>query len=250
MRYQKQRPSLSAYQNFLSLRLILFVTLFSHYTMSYTKTLLTAVMLLISSLSAPAQKWNIGYGGGYLYNRFSVNDYRSSPHHGFKMEAVVDYAFSPTLTFSSGLGFSQKGGTIKGEKIGGVNHVTKVEAYPMSYLSLPLLAGYRLKIGKFTLLPQAGFYFGVGVGGKGQVEGRKATGEAYREKMNLFNAPDVTPHSHFNCFDFGTTVALNLTFEQYRLKAYYEHSLHEMNSLWGDPRHRSVGLSFMLLLHQ
>ena len=118
----------------------------------------------------------------------------------------------------------------------------------MNYLTVPLVAGYNVQLGKFSILPQIGVYAGIGVGGKGHVEGNDGWGKHYRERMNLFNAPQVTPYCHFNRYDYGATVAVNIDYSMFRLKAYYEHSLHEMNSLWGDPRHRSVGVSVLFML--
>ena len=212
------------------------------------KKLFLSSLCFMVSLTTVAQTWNFGFGGGYLHNHFSMKHYKSTGNSGFKVEAVADYKLSSGFVFSSGLGFSQKGGTIEGYKIGGANDVRKVEAFPMNYLTVPLVAGYNVQLGKFSILPQIGVYAGIGVGGKGHVEGNDGWGKHYRERMNLFNAPQVTPYCQFNRYDYGATVAVNIDYSMFRLKAYYEHSLHEMNSLWGDPRHRSVGVSVLFML--
>lgn len=212
------------------------------------KKLFLSSLCFIASLTTVAQTWNFGFGGGYLHNHFSMKHYKSTGNSGFKVEAVADYKLSSGFVFSSGLGFSQKGGTIEGHKIGGANDVRKVEAFPMNYLTVPLVAGYNVQLGKFSILPQIGVYAGIGVGGKGHVEGNDGWGKHYRERMNLFNTPEVTPYCQFNRYDYGATVAVNIDYSMFRLKAYYEHSLHEMNSLWGDPRHHSVGVSVLFML--
>lgn len=208
-----------------------------------------------------AQQWNVGVGVGYIYNNFAMAKYKATGHHAFKAEAIFDYTLRSScgqcscsgFVLSSGLGFSEKGGTITGDDIGYASNIRKVKASPMYYLTIPFSVGYKFEVGKVAILPQIGVYAGIGVGGKGYVEGYAyPKNEPFRDEIVLFNAPEEgSPHgyySHFNCFEYGATMAVNFTYDRFRLKAYYEHSLHEMNGSWGDPRHRSFGLSFIVML--
>lgn len=216
------------------------------------KRFFLAGILAVLSSALNAQDWNVGFGGGYIHNTFSMQEHNAKGYSSFSVGAVFDYKFPSNVVLSSGLSFSQKGGTITGTDLDVVFHARKVEAYPMNYLTMPFMVGYDFKVGKFSILPQLGFYAGIGLWSKGYVEYPTNTGEIYRERFNLFNAPSFgttagTTNS-FNCFDYGSIASISVTYDRFRLKAYYEYSLHELMGNWGDPRHRSFGLSFIVML--
>lgn len=214
------------------------------------KKLFFSSIFAMLCLAINAQDLNIGVGGGYLYNKFSLNRYEGYGYEGFKVEMVGDYTLPSGYVFSSGLAYSEKGGTITGYKIGDANHINQVEAYPMRYITAPFLAGYRFQLGKLSVMPQVGLYAGIGIGSKGYLEGYRyqVGGDVpFRERVSLFSNPKVSYYSAFNRFDGGLMASVNLTFDRIRLKGYYEQSLHQMHGLWGDPRHRSIGLSLIVM---
>src|SRR3712207_4444969 len=137
------------------------------------KSLFLSLSLAVTALSASAQDWNVGFGGGYLHNHFSTekSDVKTKDKAGFRVEGVFDYELPSHLTLSSGIAFSQKGSEMTFPQSDAYEHLRRADVRSMYYLSLPVTVGYSFHWGKVTLLPQAGLYAAIGVGGKAEVDG-------------------------------------------------------------------------------
>ncbi len=127
------------------------------------KTMLA--LLFMMPVSVFAQKWNFGVEAGYVNNTLAVEKYEATARNGFKFGANAEYTLSNQISFESGLAYIRKGANL----FIGYRDFIKIESIKfseMDYIQIPLMVGYKLKLGNgFSLKPEAGGYFSLGIGG-------------------------------------------------------------------------------------
>lgn len=130
--------------------------------MNVRKRILFISLSAFAFLQGYSQQWNFGVEAGYTRNNFHT-DLHNSAKNGFKVGALVQYSFPCSIELESGLAYERKGGMLDGmQNIHAT--ISRIEANQMDYLQIPLLAGYRINLGKsFSILPQAGGYINTGI---------------------------------------------------------------------------------------
>lgn len=217
--------------------------------MNARKRILFISLSAFAFLQGYSQQWNFGVEAGYTRNNFHT-DLHYSAKNGFKVGALVQYSFPCSIELESGLAYERKGGVLDGmQNIHAT--ISRIEANQMDYLQIPLLAGYRINLGKsFSILPQAGGYINTGIRGSGFISGTDFYGQPYTSATDIFKAYSSSSYSYrpFNRTDAGLAFALNLQYQHVRLKASYELGLSNVHSIYGTPRNRTFGLSVAYML--
>ncbi len=97
----------------------------------------------------------------------------------------------------------------------------------MNYLQLPLMIGYKANLGSgFSIKPEVGGYFAVGVGGNSFVTGMDNFDQPYEARVNTFSHSDsydgVAPFRPCHRADGGLSFALNVNYHHFTIKAEYD----------------------------
>lgn len=127
-----------------------------------------AGLLAFSTMSfaqkASAGDFNVGItvGGGLSNVRVENKSDSQKPIANIQGGLVFDYAFVDNMFLEGGVTFQRKGCKYKTE----VGSYTSKTTSNMFYVEIPVTYNYRINIGDFGLIPQAGPYVGIGVGGK------------------------------------------------------------------------------------
>lgn len=209
--------------------------------------LLSAAFMALP-LSVGAQSWNFGAEAGYVSNTLAVSEYESSARSGFRVGADAVLTLPGRVVFESGLAYVRKGATTCGKNMFG-SAVSSVKFAEMSYLQIPLMAGYRVSLGRgISLRPMAGGYFAVGMGGHSFVTGTDAFGQPFAARVSTFGGSDGVPYRPCNRVDAGLSLALSATFRHISLKGGYDLGLAN-TSYYGNGKQRTVSLSVVYYIH-
>lgn len=120
------------------------------------KLVLTMLFGLIALAGYSQLRWDAQFGMNFS-NMTKLDESKALP--GFKLGIGMDYAFTDSWSFQSGLMFASKGFKVKEDG-------WKATQRPI-YLDIPLLAAYKFNITndiKFVI--DAGPYLAIGLGGK------------------------------------------------------------------------------------
>lgn len=203
--------------------------------------LLSAAFMALP-LSVGAQSWNFGAEAGYVSNTLAVSEYESSARSGFKVGADAVLTLPGRVVFESGLAYVRKGATTCGKNMFG-SAVSSVKFAEMSYLQIPLMAGYRVSLGRgISLRPMAGGYFAIGTGGHSFVTGTDAFGQPFTARVSTFGGSDGIPYRPCNRVDAGLSLAVSATYRHISLKGGYDLGLAN-TSYYGNGKQRTVSLS-------
>lgn len=203
--------------------------------------LLSAAFMALP-LSVGAQSWNFGAEAGYVSNTLAVSEYESSARSGFRVGADAVLTLPGRVVFESGLAYVRKGATTCGKNMFG-SAVSSVKFAEMSYLQIPLMAGYRVSLGRgISLRPMAGGYFAVGMGGHSFVTGTDAFGQPFTARVSTFGGSDGVPYRPCNRVDAGLSLAVSATYRHISLKGGYDLGLAN-TSYYGNGKQRTVSLS-------
>ena len=198
--------------------------------------------LLVAPVGMMAQSWNVGVEAGYVDNTLAVKEYKSTGHNGFKLGAEVDYTLGNRISFESGVAYVRKGGGKSGKNMWG-SEITSVKFEAMNYLQIPLMVGYKFGLGsKFSVKPEVGAYYAVGVGGHTFVSGTDSFGQPYEKRVSTFSGAEGVPYRPCNRNDGGLAFALNLSYSHFTVKAEYDLGL-ATASYYGDGKQRTFSVS-------
>lgn len=187
---------------------------------------LFAVLCMLIAISASARDTEFGVEGGYLRNSFHHNDYSTKDGNGFAAGAFVEYSFNDEWSLNSGLTFEMKSGEVYGDNIRYIR-ITSVKYKQINYLTLPITAGYAMKLNDdLTLKYQLGIYGAVGVGGTACQKGYDNVSERwYSSVYPAFGSQTLSLHDGFAPIDGGLLAQVNLRYRDFAIKLAWEHSV-------------------------
>lgn len=207
---------------------------------------LAVIMFAACPLSSMAQKWNFGVEAGYVNNTLAVEEYESTARNGFKFGVNAEYTLSNNVSFESGLSYIRKGATTSGDNMWS-SRISSIKFAEMNYLQIPLMAGYKFDLGKhFSIKPEVGGYFAVGINGDSFVTGVDNYNQPYVGRVNTFSHTEsrqgVAPFRPCNRVDGGLAFALNLNYSHFTLKAEYDLGL-ATATYYGNGKQRTLSVS-------
>ncbi|MDE6534874.1 MAG: PorT family protein [Muribaculaceae bacterium] len=207
---------------------------------------LAVIMFAACPLSGMAQKWNFGVEAGYVNSTLALKDYDASARSGFKVGANAEFTLRNHISFESGLAYIRKGAEIKGDKIGHTS-ISSIKFAEMNYLQIPLMAGYKFNLAKdFSIKPEVGGYFAVGLNGHSFVTGLDSFNQPYEARVSTFSHTFITdgiaPYRPCDRADGGLAFALNLNYRHFTLKAEYDLGL-ATATYYGNGKQRTLSVS-------
>lgn len=209
---------------------------------------LMSLLLLCASLYG--QTWNCGIEAGYTRNKFHTSSLETKGQNGFKIGGVVNYNFRNDISLETGLAYEMKGGTLAGENIAS-QRIHEIKLMRMDYLNIPLLAGYKFHVGNaFSIMPQAGGYLNVGIGGYGFMSGTDPYEQPYTTRVDAFSTYQYSSYAPFNRIDAGILLAINLQYRKVRFKCAYGMGLNSIHSTYGSPNNRTLGASVIYMFRK
>ena len=127
------------------------------------------------------------------------------------------------------------------------SRISSIKFAEMNYLQIPLMAGYKFDLGKyFSIKPEVGGYFAVGLSGHSFVTGLDSFNQPYEARVNTFSHSDsyngVAPFRPCNRADGGLSFALNLNYRHFTLKAEYDLGL-ATATYYGNGKQRTLSVS-------
>ena len=214
--------------------------------MKFNLLKLAVIIFAACPLSCMAQKWNFGVEAGYVNNTLAVEEYASTHRNGFKFGANAEYTLRNHISFESGLAYVRKGATTSGDNMLNTG-ISSIKFAEMDYLQIPLMAGYEFNIGKhFSIKPEVGGYFAVGINGDSFVTGVDSFNQPYEARVNTFSHTEssdgVAPFRPCNRADGGMAFALNLNYRHFTLKAEYDLGL-ATATYYGNGKQRTLSVS-------
>lgn len=212
---------------------------------------LVLIALASCSLNCMAQTWNFGVEAGYVNNTLAVDEYKSTSRNGYKYGAIAEYTLSNNISFESGLMYIRKGATTYGENMLS-SRISSIKFAQMNYLQIPLMIGYKVDLGSgFSIKPEAGGYFAVGISGYSFVTGIDNFNQPYEARVSTFSHTDsrngVAPYRPSNRVDAGFSFAFNVNYRHFTIKAGYDLGL-ATTTYYGNGKQRtfSVSLAYWL----
>lgn len=214
--------------------------------MKHSLLKLAIACLLAFPLRGHAQAWNYGVEAGYVNNTLAVEEYESTARNGFKFGVNAEYTLANHISFESGLAYIRKGATTSGDNMWS-SRISSIKFAEMNYLQIPLMAGYKFDLGKhFSIKPEVGGYFAVGINGDSFVTGVDNYNQPYEARVNTFSHTDsmngVAPFRPCNRADGGLAFALNLNYRHFTLKAEYDLGL-ATATYYGNGKQRTLSVS-------
>jgi len=199
------------------------------------KNLFLAVISLGATISMNAQEakkgdFNVGITAGAGLSTMRMNDpYDLKDPDGIaniQGGLVFDYAFVDNLFLEAGVTYQRKG--YKTDEIGyehsndyfEIDEETKTSIH---YVAVPLTLNYRINLGNFGLIPQAGPYVGVGLTGKTTTDYtldledasmQQVAEEMLGDMRNKAPESKVFDNEHAKRLDFGFRFGLGFAFSQ------------------------------------
>lgn len=204
-------------------------------------TLITIFLVFVHCFGN-AQKLNYGLEAGVVYNHLSVNQYNSSDRFGFKAGGLIDLKLKNNLSFESGLLFIRKGGTTYGNSLLNTD-INKIKFSSMNYLQIPLMIGYVFNLThKFSIKPELGVYYAVGLSGDSYITGTDAFEQPYESRVSTFSDGYGKPYRPCNRNDTGFSFAVNLLYRHIGMKFGYDVALTNA-TYYGNGKHRTLYVS-------
>lgn len=208
------------------------------------KLFISAILIILFAIPANimAQSWNFGIEAGYVNNTLDVNEYKATARSGFKLGIDAEYQLANKICLESGLGYIRKGATTSGIRLSNTE-VNSIKFAEMDYLQLPVMIGYKFKIGNhFSVKPSLGGYYAVGVGGYALIDGIDPFNQPYTERTSTFSGTDGTSYRPCNRNDGGLAFALNIGYRNFSIKAEYDLGL-ATATYYGNGKQRTFSVS-------
>lgn len=206
------------------------------------RTTLITILLVFVYCFGNAQKLNYGLEAGYIYNHLSVSQYKSSGQNGFKVGGLIDFTLNNNLSFESGLSYIKKGGSTYGNSLLG-SDISRIKFSSMNYLQIPLMIGYVFNLPhRFSIEPELGAYYAVGLSGDSYITGIDAFGQPYESRASTFSDGYGKPYRPCNRNDSGFSFAVNLSYRHIGMKFGYDIALTNA-TYYGNGKHRTLYIS-------
>ena len=215
--------------------------------MKHNFRILLATILIIP-LCINAQTWNFGIEAGYVNSALSVCDNSATSKGGFKFGANAEFMLRNNISFESGLSYIRKGATVTGHNM--MNTViSSIRFAEMDYLQVPVMAGYRFTFSNdFSLKPELGVYFAVGINGDSFVTGVDPFNQPYEKRVRTFSGANGVSYSPCNRVDGGFSFAISAKWYHIGMKVEYDFGL-VTASYYGNGKQRCLSASIIYWLH-
>ena len=215
------------------------------------KKLVVLALAAASIVPVQAQKWNFGVEAGYVHNTLAVEEFTATARSGFKAGAIAEFTLDKNVAFEAGLAFIRKCATISLADIGyGYASIYSIKFAEMNYLQIPLMVGYNFNLGKnFSIKPEVGGYYAVGVSGHALVSGTTTLGFPYEGRVETFSgsdivSPETPPYRPSHRNDGGLAFALNVNYRHFGVKAEYDLGL-ATTTFNGNGKQRTLSVSLV-----
>lgn len=184
--------------------------------------------LMLTGVAVAQQQWNehnFIVRAGFNVSNGAVEHFSTDGKLGVQAACVYEHQLFSTvpLFLETGLGLNQKG--FKQEADGTSSKIK------MWYLDVPVMVNYKFTVNDdWCIYPSVGVYYGIGIGGKTKLAGRKG---------------DTFGDDGFQRSDFGLRLSCTADWKRYQVSAGYVLGLvdvldsPEMASYWGKIKNRS-----------
>ncbi|SBW03388.1 conserved exported hypothetical protein [uncultured Dysgonomonas sp.] len=163
-------------------------------------TLIVAAILLTIGVNAQDKPLTFGVKGGMNISNFSGDFQDTKAKIGFNAGVTLDFALTNDLYLLTGLEFTSKGTK--------VNEDTNLKMN-LSYLQLPVHAGYKLTVANDTrIVFHAGPYIAYAADGKWKVKG-------IEDSVGVFGDEAEAAGLKMKRFDFGLGFGVGAEFGQF-----------------------------------
>lgn len=204
--------------------------------------LLTIVIIIPFGIKA--QSWNFGLEAGYVNSDLSVCDNSATSRSGFKFGANAEFTLRNSISFESGLSYIRKGAIVTGHNMMNTA-ISSIRFAEMDYLQIPVMAGYRFNLGNdFSLKPELGAYFAVGINGDSFVTGIDSFNQPYEKRVRTFSGANGVPYRPCNRADGGLSFAINANWQHIGIKVEYELGV-ATASYYGNGKQRCLSTSLI-----
>lgn len=206
------------------------------------RILLTIVIIIPFGIKA--QSWNYGLEAGYVNSDLSVCDNSATSRSGFKFGANAEFTLRNSISFESGLSYIRKGAIVTGNNMMNTA-ISSIRFAEMDYLQIPVMAGYRFNLGNdFSLKPELGAYFAVGINGDSFVTGIDSFNQPYEKRVGTFSGANGVPYRPCNRVDGGLSFAINAKWLHIGIKVEYDLGV-ATSSFYGNGKQRCLSTSLI-----
>lgn len=206
------------------------------------RILLTIVIIIPFGIKA--QSWNYGLEAGYVNSDLSVCDNSATSRSGFKFGANAEFTLRNSISFESGLSYIRKGAIVTGNNMMNTA-ISSIRFAEMDYLQIPVMAGYRFNLGNdFSLKPELGAYFAVGINGDSFVTGIDSYNQPYEKRVGTFSGANGVPYRPCNRVDGGLSFAINAKWLHIGIKVEYDLGV-ATSSFYGNGKQRCLSTSLI-----
>lgn len=206
------------------------------------RILLTIVIIIPFGIKA--QSWNYGLEAGYVNSDLSVCDNSATSRSGFKFGANAEFTLRNSISFESGLSYIRKGAIVTGNNMMNTA-ISSIRFAEMDYLQIPVMAGYRFNLGNdFSLKPELGAYFAVGINGDSFVTGIDSFNQPYEKRVGTFSGANGVPYRPCNRVDGCLSFAINAKWLHIGIKVEYDLGV-ATSSFYGNGKQRCLSTSLI-----
>lgn len=206
------------------------------------RILLTIVIIIPFDIKA--QSWNYGLEAGYVNSDLSVCDNSATSRSGFKFGANAEFTLRNSISFESGLSYIRKGAIVTGHNMMNTA-ISSIRFAEMDYLQIPVMAGYRFNLGNdFSLKPELGAYFAVGINGDSFVTGIDSFNQPYEKRVRTFSGANGVLYRPCNRVDGGLSFAISAKWHHIGMKVEYDFGL-ATASYYGNGKQRCLSTSLI-----
>ena len=206
------------------------------------RILLTIVIIIPFGIKA--QSWNYGLEAGYVNSDLSVCDNSATSRSGFKFGANAEFTLRNSISFESGLSYIRKGAIVTGHNMMNTA-ISSIRFAEMDYLQIPVMAGYRFNLGNdFSLKPELGAYFAVGINGDSFVTGIDSFNQPYEKRVRTFSGANGVPYRPCNRVDGGLSFAISAKWHHIGIKVEYDFG-QATASYYGNGKQRCLSTSLI-----
>lgn len=123
--------------------------------------------------------------------------------------------------------------------------ISSIRFAEMDYLQIPVMAGYRFNLGNdFSLKPELGAYFAVGINGDSFVTGIDSYNQPYEKRVGTFSGANGVPYRPCNRVDGGLSFAINAKWLHIGIKVEYDLGV-ATSSFYGNGKQRCLSTSLI-----
>lgn len=215
------------------------------------KRFILLIIIALAPIFSQAQ-WNVGVEAGAGFSNLSGSRAESNANSraGLKIGVIGSYTARYGLYVESGLSYANRKGGILSHFDNQYKTLESVDS-KLQYLQLPVNLGYKIRLSKkWAIIPKAGMWVAVGVGGHSIVTGTETSGTRYQVRVLPFNADRYTLSGvnynigGFSRLDWGMSVGADVRYNRLAIRAACDFGLQDLNFDLGSPHSRTYNVSF------